>query len=261
MKTKSFLITGAASYVGRSLIEMLKNEPEVKLLITTRKKYPEFQELYSDRIMYLPFTDLLNSEDLKKLSDGAAGFFSDVFHIINCVGGYWDHMPMSKVSHEESVKVINENFMTVFNTAYYLLPLLKTRKEENDKSLSDENFDWPNTHFVTFGCNSTRYYYPWMVPYTAAKQAVATLTKSLRSEYSAWNFQFNCFILATVNTEREKKFKPFGDHEHWLKPEKIAEVVLEVVRGETSLINGSEIELFDHSPHYHTTSYFGRIRK
>jgi short-subunit dehydrogenase len=173
-------------------------------------------------------------------------FFQEKFHVINCAGGYWEHFSFTEVSFEQSIRTIQENLHTVFGVAYHLLPLMQERK---------------GGHFVTFGCNSTKYHYPLMAPFTASKQAVATLMTSLCNEYGKYEIQFNCFILTTIKTEREKKIKPFGDFKNWLEPKKVAECVLNLTQQENTLINGGEINLFKYSEQYNWKGYFERIKK
>src|SRR3989344_576821 len=247
MKIKNFVITGAGSFLGRAIAGYLIKRYDVKLFLTSRKKY-QFSVLkkFPSRISYLGGIDLLKKDNLEELAKAVNSFFPEQFHVINCAGGYWEHFPLVEVSFEQSIKTIEENLHTVFGAAYFLAPLMRERK---------------GGHFISFGCNSTRYCYPWMAPFTAAKQGVATLMKSLCAEYGRYNIQFNCFVLVTLKTKREKEFKPFGDHKKWLEPKDIANAVFNLTQQDNNLINGSEINLFKYSEQYNWKGYFERIRK
>lgn len=249
MKTKNFVITGANSYLGRAISKYLGrlSGDGVKVLAIQRtsRNRPIYTDYYRGKS--LVGIDLLNENDLKSLPQEISEFFKgEPFHVVHCAGGYWDYFPFDEVPLEFCHKVINENFLTVFNTAYTLVPLMKK---------------YGMGHFITFGCNSTKHHYPYMAPFTASKQAVATLMKSLGNEYSKWNLQFSCFLLATLKTERERSYKPNGDYENWIEPEQVAELVYSLTQQPNSLINGTEIELLKYSEKYNWDGYFKRIQK
>lgn len=249
MGTKNFIVTGANSYLGKAVIKYLIGLQSDEVKILTIQRSERDSQIFTDycRGKSIINVDLLKESDLNRLPEEISTFFKEEpFHVINCAGGYWDHFPFEEVSLDFCHKTINENFLTVFNAAYYLVPLMKKRGEG---------------HFITFGCNSIKYHYPYMAPFTVSKQAVATLMKSLCNEYSKWNLQFNCFLLTTLKTEREKNFKPNGDYDNWIEPKQVAELVYSLTQQTNSLINGTEIELLKYSEQYNWDGYFKRIQK
>lgn len=245
MKSKNFVVTGATSFLGQKIIEYFLQDTEVKILALSRR--PQHIDPVITNIKRVSGIDLLTPHGLEAVKNEVLEMFPDeIFHVINCAGSYWEHFPLTGVSLEDSFKVMRENLFTVFGAAYTLVPLMKDRGRG---------------HFITFGCNSTRHHYPYMAPFTASKQGVATLMKSLCNEYSKWNLQFNCFLLSTVKTEREKQFKVNGDYENWLEPLEIAESVWALTQQENVLMNGTEIELMKYSEQYNWDGYFKRIQK
>lgn len=255
MHTKSFLITGAGSFLGRAIVACLEKDPETKVFLTSRKTY-EFEILEKRKDWrYMPGIDLLVDGDIQQLSLEVDKYFlssdsgklvPEKFHVINCVGGYWDHFAFTRLSLAESRKTIEDNLTTVLNSAYFFMPILAERN---------------GGHFITFGCNSTRHHYPYMTPFTVAKAGLATMMKCLASEYAKFNVQCNCYLLATIKNKREHNTKPFGDYENWLDPKDIAEIVINATQVESTLMNGSEIELWKYSERYNWDGYFQRIKK
>src|SRR5206468_190780 len=109
--------------------------------------------------------------------------------------------------------------------------------------------------------NSVRYNYPWMAPFTAAKSALESLTRSLANEYSAHNLRFNSLVLSSVQTPKVHESKPHGDFEHYLPPRDLVPVIDFLLSPEAYLVNGNSIQLFDHSESFFHQGYFQRIEK
>lgn len=247
IKTINIVVTGASSYLGKKLIKCFLTRDDVRILAVSRSPVKIGVRCDKHQLTYLSGIDLLDQACLKILKERVQEVFSEgAFHVINCVGSYWEHFPLEESSLELCRKVIRENFETVFNTGYTLLPVMRVRE---------------GGHFIGFGCNSTRHHYPYMAPYTASKQAVATFIKSICNEYGKWGIQANCFLLSTLKTEREFTCKPFGDYEKWLDPYEVAWSVWSILDNNNGVINGSEIELMKYSEQYNWKGYFERIRK
>ncbi|OGI84032.1 hypothetical protein A2997_00525 [Candidatus Nomurabacteria bacterium RIFCSPLOWO2_01_FULL_36_10b] len=249
MKTKTsknFLITGITGVIGKAIhTYILENIPDAKIFLVSRSNKIKIQENAS--LCHLPNIDLTNETDLHKLKHMVDEFFgNEIFHVINCAGGYVEHTPFEDVSLSEAKRVISENLFTVYGMAHTMVPLMRKRS---------------GGHFIVFGCNSIKYNYPYMAEFTCSKAAVASLMKSLASECSKDGLQFNTFHLVTVKSEKEKECKPRGDHQNWLEPSDIADAVISFTQQKNNLHNGGEMQLMIYSQDYWERGYFERIKK
>jgi NAD(P)-dependent dehydrogenase (short-subunit alcohol dehydrogenase family) len=86
------------------------------------------------------------------------------------------------------------------------------------------------------------------------------LVKQIANEYSQNDICANAIALATMMTNAELNLKPFGDHQHWLKPEEVAEFVVSMIRADTRILNGNVHDLFHYSDSYFHDSYFQRVQ-
>ncbi len=247
LEINNYFITGANSPLGKAIVDRLIKNPSNRLLLTSYKKSEDLKNLIDGtRVGYISGINLLNKKDLILLKQKVTNFFKSNFNVINCTGYYLGQEPFEKTSIDEAKKIFDGNFLTVYNTAYTLLPLMKLRG---------------GGHFILFGCNSVVYNYPWMAAFTAAKTALQSLATSLAHEYAEDNIHINTLRLATLQTPRELTTKPYGDQKNWINPYDIAELIESLTQGPFSLINGAAIDLYKPSPLYYHQSYFDRIKR
>ncbi len=245
-KSFNYVIMGASSTLGKSLLRKLSIDKSNKILLVSRNEDKEISSFRDDnRIFYLFGIDLLNKENLLILRRKVEEVFENSFNVINCTGYYSKREPFEKTSLEEAKKTFEGNFFTVYNTANSLLPLMKERG---------------GGHFIVFSCNSVIYNYPWMAVFTASKAALQSLAVSLAHEYSQHNIQVNVLRLATIKTLRELAEKPYGDHKNWIDPYELADMIETITKGRFFLMNGASIDLYKPSPIYYYQSYFERNR-
>lgn len=242
---QNFLITGASSSLGRSFFNILKNEKNNRIFLTSRRKY-EFPVCEDcPKIEYLPGVDLLVEDDLLKLASHVDNYFNEPFHIINCVGYYEGQEPFFETSLENARKIFDINYTSVYGVAKAILPIMIAKG---------------GGHFIAFSCNSVKYKYPFMAPFTASKAALESLIGSLANEFAKDHLVANAFALATLNTEPERKMKPFGDHTNWLSVDDVCSLVLNIIDQPIEIMNGNAINLFKYSPSFFHQSYFDRIK-
>ena len=195
---------------------------------------------------YLFGIDLLEEDHLNTLVGAAKEFFSGQFIVIHCTGYYEGQEPLETTSIAESSRIFESNFTAVYNLTVKLLPLMIERR---------------GGHFVAFSCNSVKYNYPQMAPFTAAKSAIESLFRTIANEFYGKGVYANCFQLATLSTEHEFERKPFGDHNNWLKLSEVVTYVQQFVNQPNQLHNGNSIQLYHYSDSFFNKSYFERIKK
>jgi short-subunit dehydrogenase len=240
----NYIITGVSSFLGREFVNHLSENESNKLLITSRKQV-EFDKSFHQNIQYISGIDLLNENDIDRIVDAAKIFFDGKFSVIHCTGYYQGQEPLENNSIEESNKIFNSNYITVYNLSVKLLEVM---------------IEKGGGHFVGFSCNSVKYNYPQMAPFTAAKSAMESFFRTVANEFYDRGVYANSFQLATLLTEKEITRKPFGDHEHWLKLNEVVTYIEQFLTQPNQLHNGNSIQLYHHSESFFHKSYFDRIK-
>lgn len=237
----NYLITAGNSPLGFEIAKYLSKEN--KVIVTTRRDTYDLLE----NVISICNIDLLKSQDLKRLSEQVSLNFEEPFTLINCSGNYQDGQePFLETSIEKGDYIMQSNYTTVYNAIHTLLPIMIKNGGGN---------------IISFSCHSVRYNYPWMLPFSAAKAALEALTVGLSNEFAKDNIVANTFSLSTVDTEHERQIKPYGDHKNWLKPQKIAVIIEDLVNSNSYYLNGNAIKLFKYSDSFFHQSYFERIKR
>lgn len=242
---KNYLITGASSNLGKVLANHLSKNRDNKLIITSRKTV-DLGIDPNENVKYLPGIDLLNEADLKIISDTTNVFFEGQFSVIHCTGYYEGQEPLEHMRLSESTRIFESNFTTVYNLTTQLLSIM---------------IEKGGGHFIGFSCNSVKYNYPQMAPFTAAKAALESLFKTIANEFYDRGIYANNFQLATLLTEHEIKIKPHGDHKKWLKTIEVVNCIEQFINQPYQLQNGNTIQLYHYSESFFGQSYFDRISR
>jgi NADP-dependent 3-hydroxy acid dehydrogenase YdfG len=241
----NFLITGISSGLGSILAQELAKLPGAQIIGTMRRERRVNNRFPGD-IKIIDRCDLLNDEDNAYLSSVALHTFEQPFCFIHSVGETTEHESFLDFPAVKAKSMFDSHVMTFYNALQHLIPVMKVRGGGN---------------CLAFSCNSTKYNYPLMATFTAAKNAIDSLVRSLANEFSCDKIRFNSLALSTVWSEREVKLKPHGDTAHYLLPEDIAKIIPFLTSDDAHLMSGNSISLFEPSETFFRTGYLERIKK
>ena len=236
---RSFIITAASSDIARALIGQLDAQSDVDLLLIARRvlTVPE-----GSRHCWIGNIDLTSDEHLKTLRI-AASRFDGPFTLIHCAGDFWEHRPLVRTKLSDMRRMMESHYLTLAATAATLLPLLVERR---------------GGALVTFSCNSVRYNYPDMAPFTAAKAAVECFMRCVANEYSEFGIMANTLALPTILTPKVQTAKQINDPSCYVTPDEVAAVVLQTIATASHALNGNVLQLFRYSPSFFNEGYFSR---
>ena len=245
-RKSAFLITGASSYLGRSLARILAKNDRNRLLLTSRRPPGHGSVIKNKNIHHLHGIDLSQEEGLSALAKAVDGFFPGKFHVVNCLGFFPGYRAMEDLSPGDAKKVFESNVVALYGVAHRLLPMMCKRK---------------GGHFIGFSSHTNYQHYPNIVAYSAAKAAVESMISGIANEYLSRGIIANTIALSTMFTETERKMKPQGDRKNWLRPEEVSRFIQDFVLQPAALVNGNVIHLYKYSDSYFHQSYFERIKK
>lgn len=246
MKNDSYVITGASSYLGKALANYYCRTGN-KVILTSRKFCTDLDDFQSNNVLYLPSLNLVDNNHLDLLCNKTDSFFkTNKFNVINCVGYFPDYKSIEEMTIEEAKSVLESNVLTVFGVANKLIPLMRVRG---------------GGHFIGFSMHTAYQHYPYMALFSAAKNALESLIRGISNEYLKYKIYSNVISLATLQTKTEKRIKPHGDYENWLKVEEVCEIVNNLIKHSNGLVNGSVIHTYKYSKTFFEDAYISRIRK
>lgn len=246
METESYVITGSSSFLGRALANFYCQKGN-KVILTSRRICEVLNNYQSEEVLYLPSLNLVDDKDLNFFCNEVERFFrTGSFHVINCVGYFPEYKLTEEITLEEAKKVLDSNVLAVFGVANKLIPLMCKRG---------------GGHFIGFSMHTSYQNYPYMALFSAAKNALECLIKGISNEYLKHNIYANVISLSTLLTENEKRIKPNGDYENWIKPEEVCELVHNLIKDSNGFVNGSIIHAYKFSESFFGEAYTRRISK
>jgi NAD(P)-dependent dehydrogenase (short-subunit alcohol dehydrogenase family) len=240
----SVVVTGATGQLGQAVTAKLLAVEGTQVLAISRKGIRLLTA--SSHADVAAGVDLTSISDIESMRQVVAETFKGRFSIINCIGHFPGYKPFLEVAPVEAEKVFRANFLSVYFVALGLVPLITARGGGD---------------FVCFSTLSSAEAYPLMAAFDSAKAALEQLTRHLANEFGGDGLRANALALATLKTSEEMRLKPSGDHEHWIDPSEVAEMVRDLVMGQFRLVNGNVLRCYHYSDRFYRTSYFERVQR
>lgn len=240
--SKQVLIAGINSDLGRVLARELSKDGSVKVVGSTRLSAGQLANVPAAAIIY--DCDLTVASRAEELSNEAGTHFDGPFGYVHCVGNFCFHESFRDLSPTQAADMFRSHVETLYNAIHAIQPIME---------------GLGGGSVVAFSCNSVKYNYPLMAAFTAAKSAVESLTRSLANELSGAGVRMNALQLASLKTQKVIESKPHGDHANFVCPNEVVPIVRFLLSAEARLLNGSVMNVFQHSPGYYRSGYFQRV--
>ncbi|KWT85940.1 SDR family oxidoreductase [Candidatus Magnetominusculus xianensis] len=239
-RLRNILVTGGSSEIGTAILNVLSKMDMVKIIATSNTN-----KINNSNFKYrcLQNIDLNNDTCLLSLRDEVSTFFQGSFSIIHSVGNFWKHKPLNYTDIGFAKEMMLSHYATLFGVSHYLLPLAAERG---------------GGRIVAFSCNSVLYNYPEMAAFTSAKAAVECLIKCIANEWSKDKIVANAIALPSIGTNAVKEDKKYGDHNNYITPDEVAEIVIDILAEMSPYMNGNVIKIFKYSKSFYHKSFFER---
>jgi 3-oxoacyl-[acyl-carrier protein] reductase len=168
--------------------------------------------------------DLSDAAEAKKAIDAAAAHFGRLDALINIAGGF-AFETVAEGDPKTWQRLYALNVLTALNASRAALGHLTASGAGR---------------IVNVGAMGALQAGPGMGPYAASKAGVHRLTEALAAEWKG-KITVNAVLPSTIDTPANRASMPRADFEKWVKPQELAEVILFLVSGGGSGINGALI--------------------
>lgn len=227
---KVIIITGAASGIGKSCVEILSEENVI--IIATDISYPmnEFHELYNQ--VYSYGLDVSKSESWDLLVHEIEDNFGIVNALVNCAGiSSRDKVVTGEI--EEWNKVINTNLLGPYLGMKYCIPSMLKQNKGAIVNLSSVG-----AH-VGIGGGTV---------YPASKGAIYSMSRRVANDYGKDNIRVNIVTPGWIKTKmtenaRKEKEQQFLDRQALKfigEPKDVAELIKFLISDKARFITGAE---------------------
>jgi len=234
--SKLFVVTGANSELGSQIVGDLSRQFGAdKIIATTRTDTGEaFRSL--PNVSTLPHVDLATQKGVQELESKVSEDACDQMFMVHCAGAF-PSPGLVVVSDVDCLrKTIDDNFVSFAGALRSVLPGMRRK------------------HFgriLAFSSHTSRSNAPYFAAFDASKRALESLVRSAANESAKYGIAVNALAIATLSIQTERKMKPSGDHESWLKLEDVSRASIDLLLL-SDLINGNVIHCWRHSD-----SFFG----
>jgi NAD(P)-dependent dehydrogenase (short-subunit alcohol dehydrogenase family) len=234
MKDKIVVVSGAAGYLGRVVVKTFLAHGASVCALDHREGRIIAMDLDADlpgKLFIFDNYDLADREVVPQLSDAVHDRVGKVDVIINTVGGFTMGERVFEISEATWQLMMDLNVMSFLNLSRAFVPDLLEKGAGK---------------VVSVGSGASLKGSARTGAYAAAKAALLRLTESMAAELSPNGIQVNCVMPGTIDTPKNREEMPNADISKWVKPGKIAEVILFLASPEADAITGSAIPVFGH---------------
>lgn len=200
---------------------------------------------------WLPGFDLTVPGRGEALADVVCAVTEGRVHVVHGAGYFPAFATVEQSDPAALVAAVQSNLTTLLLLAHGVCPLMVERG---------------GGVLAAFSCHAVDRRYPRMVAFAAAKKGVEVTMAGLASELAGEGVIPLTFAPATIDTKIERQRVPYGDYGNWMRPEEVADVVLdhlaqgsEDLRQGRALQAGNVIHLFRHSDRYFVDGFLTRI--
>jgi len=213
MTDSTFLVTGGAGNLGRSVTEHLLGRGDRVAVPFHKTDRPDalkpFKERFGDRLFEFGMdltTDRGAGEAVKRVVEWA-GSLNGVAHIM---GGYRGGASIAETPVEEWDRMMSLNLRSAFLVARAAIPPMQ--------SGGGGALVFVSSRAALAGRAGRG-------AYAVSKAALITLAETISEEYREDGIRANTILPGTVDTEDNRRAMPDADYARWTAPEEIARVV------------------------------------
>lgn len=232
---RTVIITGATGNLGTAVAQKFLRS-SANLVLTDRgvgrleKRFPELIE--SKQYLFADSVDVTNPDSVIKLIEKVLAQFKHIDVLVNSVGGYRAGTPLTDTPVDTLDAMFALNTHSVYVISQTVLPHMIQEKRGKIINIA-----------ARAGLRGSAN----MSAYSVSKSAVIRLTESMAAEVRNIGINVNCILPGTIDTPQNREAMPDANHEKWVKPESLADVIFFLASEAARDIHGAAIPVYGNS--------------
>jgi NAD(P)-dependent dehydrogenase (short-subunit alcohol dehydrogenase family) len=214
---KSVLVTGAAGALGKAVVEHFQTRG-------ARVVGLDVSEIEADVLRLR--CDLMDAQACQRAVAEVIERHGRVDVLANIAGGFIMGETVAETSDETWDFLFGLNTRSVVNMARAVVPGMQAQG---------------GGKIVNVGARAAHRGVARMGAYTASKSAVVRLTEAMAEELRTQRINVNCIMPGTIDTPRNREDMPNADHDRWVPPADLAEVVGFLASDAARAIHGAAV--------------------
>jgi NAD(P)-dependent dehydrogenase (short-subunit alcohol dehydrogenase family) len=213
---RTALITGATGGLGGAVVERFAAEGWQVVGVDKRPSEDR------DNVRFVE-ADLFDQAEVERAVAGAG---DDLHAVVNLVGGF----AQGGRVHETPIEEFERQFTLNLRPTYLVTAAAIPRMDGGT--------------VVCVGTRAALRPFPGAAGYVASKAALLALVRALDAEYRDDAIRVNAVLPSVIDTPANRSSMPDADHDAWVAPEAIAEVVHFLSSDASSPISGAEVPVY-----------------
>ena len=232
---KVVMVTGAIGNLGIAVTRSFQASG-AKLALVDRgedrllKTFPDL--VSSSDFLLVDCADLMDEGAVEASVAESIQHFGRIDVLVNTVGGFRAGSPLHETPIETWDFLLNLNARSVFIASKKVIPHMLNQGSGKIINLAAR----PGLEGQA-----------GMAAYSASKSAVLRLTESMAAELKDQGINVNCIIPGTIDTPQNREAMPNADHNTWVKPESLADVILFLSSAASRDIHGAALPVYGRS--------------
>jgi NAD(P)-dependent dehydrogenase (short-subunit alcohol dehydrogenase family) len=225
------MVTGAAGNLGTATVNAFVAAGADVVMVDRRLEalqaaFPALSE--SERHLFAA-VDLRDAGAVEGLAYEVIQQFERIDVLANIAGGFRMGSPVHETPPETWDFMLDLNARTVLNMARAVIPHMLGQG---------------HGRVINIGARAALEGKARMAAYTASKSAVLRLTESMAAELKAKGINVNCIMPGTIDTPENREAMPQANHDRWVPPEAIADVILFLASDAARALHGACLPVY-----------------
>ena len=213
---RTALITGATGGLGTAVVERFAADGWNVVGVDKRSAEDR------DGVRFLE-ADLFDPDEVERAVAQAG---EDLQAVVNLVGGYAQGGRVHETPIDEFERQFTLNLRPTYLVTAAAIPRMKTGT------------------IVCVGTRAALRPFPGAAGYAASKAALLALVRALDAEYRDDGIRVNAVLPSVIDTAANRDSMPDADHDAWVKPAAIADVIHFLSTEASAPISGAEIPVY-----------------
>jgi NAD(P)-dependent dehydrogenase (short-subunit alcohol dehydrogenase family) len=228
------LVTGAAGNLGQALCGALADAgARVAMIDRDAGGLSRLAAELPDTAQAAGFAaDVSDATSVSGAVDAVRQGFGRIDILANIAGGFRMGTTLDETDDATWDLMMDLNARSVFNCCRAVVPLMKAQR---------------SGRIINVSARAALAGKGLMGPYCASKAAVITLTETLSVELKDHGINVNCILPGTVDTPQNREAMPDAEHDRWVPPAALADVILFLASDAARCVTGAAVPVYGRS--------------
>lgn len=221
------IVTGASGALGSAAVERFDDAGATVCAVDVVAPDGEDSHLEITDDVHFYEGDLTDEGDVERLVSDIVDDHGRIDHLLNIAGTWRGGDPVEDTDLEEFELLVNVNLQTAFLASKHALPHL----QETEGSI------------VSVSARSSLEGGEGDGPYRITKAGIRLLTETIAEENKG-TVRANCVMPSVIDTPMNREMMPDSDHDEWVDPADIADVMAFLCSDGASVTSGAAVPVY-----------------